>query len=228
MLEQRKGLNQETLKVIACVTMLIDHIGAVIWHGYGLRLIGRIAFPIYCFLLVEGAHYTRNPKKYGLRLLIGAVLAEIPFDMAIFGGITWMHQSAMLTMLMGFIMLICMEHVSGIWKYVMLIPFYFAAQILHPDYHGMGMAMIALFAWTRDMQGGRILQVIGMAILCWGRMWVRLGDISVPLEMFAMLALIPIFIYDGRKASRSRSLQWAFYLFYPAHLLVLWILKGIL
>lgn len=225
---QRKGLSQEALKLIACVTMLIDHIGYCLVPGIACRLIGRIAFPIYCFLLVEGAYYTRNPKKYGLRLLIGALLSEIPFDLALFGGINMTHQNAMMTMLMGYVMILCMERAGGFWKYVLLVPFYLAAQKLHPDYSGMGMAMIALFAWTRGIRGERLLQLVGMAVLCWGRFMVTIGTVRVPLEMFALLALIPISLYDGRKVTRSKTVQWSFYLFYPAHLIVLWLIETFL
>lgn len=92
-----KGISQETLKLIACVTMLIDHIGATLvaptdaiyyanvelytamaWVNLVMRCIGRIAFPIFCFLLVEGAHHTRNPRKYALRLAIGRCCRRFP------------------------------------------------------------------------------------------------------------------------------------------------------
>ena len=98
---EKCGLSQESLKLIACITMLLDHIGAtlvlrmvqgmpmpndqyrqLVGIYYAFRIIGRIAFPIFCFLLVEGAYRTRNPKKYGLRLFIGMLLSEIPFDLA--------------------------------------------------------------------------------------------------------------------------------------------------
>lgn len=98
-----KGLSQEGLKLIACVTMLIDHIGATLvmqllrnanayipelWTLYcTMRVIGRVAFPIYSFLLVEGFHHTRDVKKYVGRLGIGMLLSEIPFDVAFNGGI---------------------------------------------------------------------------------------------------------------------------------------------
>ena len=91
---RKHGLSQEGLKLLACVTMLIDHIGAtlvlrmlqtmsvrneqyylLVGIYYTMRIIGRVAFPIYCFLLVEGAYHTRNPKKYGMRLFVGMLLS---------------------------------------------------------------------------------------------------------------------------------------------------------
>lgn len=225
---EKRGISQETLKLIACVTMLIDHIGYVFVPGFGLRLIGRIAFPIYCFLLAEGAHYTRHPGKYGLRLLAGAALAEIPFDLLFFRGLTFAHQSVMITLLLGFVMLECMKRLGGIWQYVVLVPFYFAASKLHTDYGGMGVALIALFHWSRGMEGERIIQIIGMAILFHNRFMVTFGAVRFPLGMFALLALIPIHYYSGRKLSRGKALQWGFYLFYPAHMAVLLLLRGVL
>ena len=79
---EKKGLSQEALKSIACITMLLDHIGATMVRGYTLRIIGRIAFPIFCFLMAEGAYHTKNPRKYCLRLMIGMLLSELPFDLA--------------------------------------------------------------------------------------------------------------------------------------------------
>ena len=122
------GLSQESLKLIACVTMLIDHIGAtlvlrmlqsmpvrneqynlLVGIYYTLRIIGRVAFPIFCFLLVEGAYYTRNPKKYAMRLFVGMLLSEIPFDLAFSsrGNVffDWSSNSVMLTLLLGFCMI---------------------------------------------------------------------------------------------------------------------------
>ena len=131
---QKKGLSQEGLKLIACITMLLDHIGAVVvmaWFENSsgankgllldlyemLRVIGRLAFPIYCFLLVEGSVHTCDPKRYGLRLLIAAVLSEIPYDLAIYGGISWQNQSVMVTLLLGFLMLRVMDRLGKFpWK----------------------------------------------------------------------------------------------------------------
>ena len=82
--EKNFGLDGFVLKSIAMIAMLIDHIGAVLFPQYiGMRIIGRIAFPIYCFLLVEGAMHTSNIRKYELRLFLFALVSELPFDLEI-------------------------------------------------------------------------------------------------------------------------------------------------
>lgn len=234
------GLSHEGLKTVACLTMLLDHIGAVLvvqmlrrmeiytaelyWAYYILRCIGRMAFPIFCFQLVEGAFHTRDPKKYALRLAIGALLAEIPFDLAFFGGLTWEHSSVMITLLLGFGMIRGMMRTEGIWKVLLIIPFYIAAELLHTDYAGKGILLIGLFALTRGMQYEKLLQFAGM-ILLGSNAAYYVGNVPIYMDRCKLLALLPIAAYDGRKVSQSKTVQWGFYLFYPVHILLLYILK---
>lgn len=226
---KKRGISQETLKLIACVTMLLDHIGATLVPGWTLRIIGRVAFPIYCFLLVEGAHYTRNPKKYALRLAIGAVLSELPFDLAFFGGWTWGYQSVMLTMLVGFLALQAMAKCPNyLLKCLIALPFALLAEWLLTDYGGAGVLLIALFGVTRELPHRLLIQFLGMALICnylipGSR--IPIGRFSIAIELFALLALIPIAFYSGRKATGSKAVQWGFYLFYPVHLTVLYLIR---
>ena len=129
-----KRLPQEILKLIACITMFIDHFGAAIVIElpiphmaelyYACRVIGRIAFPIYAFLLVEGMYRTTKPVKYIVRLCVGILLAELPFDFLFEGGFTWEYQSVMVTLTLGAIMLLCMDKVKTQWVNILLwIPF---------------------------------------------------------------------------------------------------------
>lgn len=222
---KNRGLSQEWLKIIACVTMLMDHMGAVLLPQYvWLRIVGRIAFPIYCFLLAEGVYLTKNPRQYGYRLLVGAVLAEIPFDVALYGALTLKSQSIMLTLLTGFLMALCMKHTRRVEvKLLLIIPFAMAAELLRTDYGGMGVVLIGLFVLTRNQTWAQPVQAVGMTVIFW---WmdsfrIRIGAFSVPIEIFALLSLAPIMLYSGKKASKSKLLQWGFYLFYPVHLTVL-------
>lgn len=226
---KKSGLSQESLKIIACVTMLVDHLGAVFFPRLGLRLIGRLAFPIYCFLLAEGAHYTRNRKAYGKRLLIGLILSEIPFDLLFFGRLTWDHQSVMVTLMLGFLYALAMNYVpSEGYRLLLLLPFSMAAEMLHADYGGWGVAMIGMFVITREKNKKFWIQAFCMLVLSWmiGGMMLHVGPVDIPIQVFSVAAMIPIWLYDGSKKTDNTWVLWGFYLFYPVHLLVFYLLNG--
>lgn len=246
----KKGVfSQEGLKVIATLTMLLDHFGATIVYStymyamvmgditaaermrrlyYCLRIIGRIAFPIYCFQLVEGFHHTRDLKKYVRRLAVGLVLSELPFDLAFSGGIDWTGSSVMVTLLLGVLMMVGMETFQG-WRRLLAIPpFVFLAELLGSDYGGNGIAIIAMLYLTRNIPYEKLWRVCGFAVLLWFGGTLRIFGVEVPLELFGILSLVPIFLYDGEKVTTAKWVQWAFYLFYPVHLLVLWGLDRLL
>ncbi len=218
-----KPLSQEGLKIIACVTMLLDHVGAVFFPGHlWLRIVGRMAFPIYCFLLAEGSHYTKNPARYALRLFVGLLLAEFPFDLALYGQISFAHQSVMFTLLLGFLMLLCMKKLPMWGKVLVIIPFALAAEWLHTDYGAMGVTTVALFALTRNLEEKRMLQSVGLVGLS------ALFFLTNFVQPLAVMAMIPISLYSGNKSTQSKTLQWMFYLFYPVHLLILWVISAVL
>lgn len=217
---------QEGLKLIACITMLIDHIGSMFVSGYALRAIGRLSFPIYCFLIAEGAHYTNNPRKYALRMLLLAVISEIPFEMAFFNGFTPYRQNVMITLLLGFLALETMKKCPNTGLKVMAaIPFALAAEWSYADYGFHGVMLIALFALTRENPQKLLVQTLGMALLFYdmgGAALFMLGPVHVTLQSLGVLSMIPISLYSGKKLTKDRRVQAAFYLFYPVHLLVLW------
>ena len=235
MLEKnRRFLTQEGLKLIACIAMFLDHFGAAIVPAlsiphmrelyYTLRIIGRIAFPIYCFLLVEGMTHTRNPYKYILRLAIGILLAELPFDLMVEGGFTWEDQSVMVTLTLGAMMLLCMQKTENKWlKPLLVIPFALVADLCKCDYGGYGIGIIAAFALIDRVE----LQAIGVLLvnLAMNSSPVSVFGIYIPVQLFAVPAMVPIACYSGVKLTRSKALQWAFYLFYPVHLLILWMIQ---
>lgn len=224
---EKRGLSQEGLKLIACVTMLIDHIGAVLMpHNLVLRMIGRIAFPIYCFLLAEGVFYTKNPRRYVLRLGIGAVLSELPFDLAFSGQVDWLNQSVMVTLLLGALALLCIKKIDRIWgKLLVLLPFAVCGELLCADYGGAGVLLIAVFALTRGKPWWQTFLGVLAVLYVTPSVAVRLWGIRVPMELLGALAMVPIACYSGRKATGGKAVQWAFYLFYPVHLTALFLLK---
>lgn len=218
---EKKGISQESLKLLACITMLADHVGYVFSLHYGFRVVGRLAFPIFCFLMAEGVQYTRNPKKYGLRLFIGMLLSELPFDIVFFGQPTWEHQSVMVTLLLGFLALETMKRTDKLWlKFLIIMPFYVAADLLHTDYSGNGVLLICMFGLVRGVPYETLWQIAGTAAICWliGGYRVPFLGFRIPIELYGCLSLILIACYHGKKHSKSKVLQWAFYLYYPAHI----------
>lgn len=208
----RKGLSQEGLKLIACASMLLDHIGAVLVPWGWLRVAGRLAFPIYCFLLCEGIDHTHSARRYGSRLAAVAVLAEIPFDLLFYGKLTAAHQNVMITLILGFLAVKTMERVEKFWlKAAAAALAVLMAELLGSDYGGLGVLLILVMALVEEKR----LRWIMMAAI-----FAAMGSI----ELFALLALIPINLYSGRQVCRGRWIRWGFYLFYPAHIAVLLLL----
>lgn len=214
----RKGLSASTLKIIAIISMLVDHFAiAIYWqmehHNYDtyrlMRDVGRIAFPIYGFLLVEGFFYTKNRKKYIARCLFFAAISEIPFDMAIYGKI-WNpeHQNIFFTLVLGLCTLSMLERIKGyeltdILRRVVCIAIGAGlAQLLEVDYHYLGVLFIVMFYYCRNLNP-----------------WYRdmIGVIAFSYEITAPLAFIPIHFYNGK---RGLPIKYIFYLVYPVHLLI--------
>lgn len=222
------GLSQESLKIIACVTMLIDHIGAILIKWQPLRMIGRISFPIFCFLIAEGCAHTSNPQKYGIRLAIGAAISEFAFDLALYGGINLARQNVMITLLLGFLALQAMAQTdSPLYKFLILAGAMIAGQMCHSDYGGNGVLLVVMFGMVRDLPRAKLFRVVFLTLVCLvlpGRKYDVFG-LKIHGELFALAALLPIHFYSGEKKTHSKLLQWGFYLFYPAHLLVLYGIK---
>ena len=219
------GIPQEGLKLLACVTMLIDHVGAVLLpHVVMLRCIGRLAFPIYCFLLTQGLQHTKKPGRYLLRMGIVMVLSEIPYDLLFCGRLTMDDQSVMVTLFLGLCMGFLMRRLMW-WpvKLLLILPFALAADLLQTDYGAWGVVMIALFLLLKTEGWQLSALCASLLVLNWfmPSMLLRVGMFMIPVQCFAVVALIPITWYSGVKYTRSQVVRWMFYLFYPAHLLVL-------
>src|SRR5699024_6607817 len=217
-------ISSSVLKWIAIFTMMIDHIGAMLiepllynssssvvggivdWQTIytSSRLIGRLAFPIFCFLIVEGYVHTRSVSKYAFRLGLFALLSEIPFDLAFSGQVfDWSTQNVFFTLLLGLL---------AIWAYDTLtlpllrigLPIVMAlfALVFQTDYQIYGVVFIFILFVTRS---NRLKQTI-------------LGAIYGFAQITASLAFIPIYYYNGKKGrGNSKWLYW----FYPVHLLIL-------
>ncbi len=231
----KKPLSQTVLKLLACLTMLLDHIAFSFLPVHSplytvLRIIGRMAFPLYCFLLTEGVHHTKSPKKYLLRLVILAVLAEPVFDLMCYRRPWYLgKQSVMVTLLLGASMCVLMKKLPKYWmKLPVVIPFFFLAKYAHCDYGTGGILMIAMFMLTRQLPYRALFQVPLFGLLCiyMGTWAVKLPWRSVPVQWFAVSALIPILLYNGQKGSNKKWLNRSMNLFYPVHMAIIVIIKA--
>ena len=225
---KQKRISQETLKLIACITMMVDHIGAVFFPGSFLRTIGRISFPIYCYLLTEGVFYTKNRSRYGRRLLIGILLAEIPFDFLFYGNFYWGKQSVMVTLFLGYLYCVAAMCIPGLAQRILLmIPFAYLGELLRVDYGAWGIVLVGMFMLTKDQPKCRLQQVFWLVMisLMISKVTISFGPLQIPRQLFSLVALIPIFAYNGSKRTYNVWIQRGFYLFYPVHLALLYLLR---
>lgn len=251
-LRERFGLSGSSLKMIAVITMLIDHIAAVLLvkimidreileltvnngervmmlltadtggllEGYQLmRNIGRIAFPIYCFLLVEGFMRTGNLRKYLSRIFIVALLSEMPFDLAFSGRIiNWGYQNVIFTLFLGLLAMYLSGEIEKkadkCWiRYTLMALVWLAGMALAEgmlaDYGARGVFSIGILYLFRYVEG---LQLLG-------------GALSFTWELPAPLSFVLIALYNHKK---GKSRKHFFYAFYPVHLFVLYLISLVL
>ena len=215
------GLSGDALKGIALVTMFIDHFAYVFVSPYTdlymiLRGIGRLAFPLYCFLLVEGFHHTKNYNRYVLRMAIFALITEIPFDLAFYGvPIYWGYQSVMVTLLLGLLGLgayrWCVNRQLPIYALLAGVAAVVAGWLTQCDYGAEGVLLIFLF-YLFSYSPMRRAVALGVWAVCFGG-----------LEIWAVCAVLPIALYNGKRGNCGTWFKWFHYGFYPAHLFLLWL-----
>lgn len=211
----KKGISSFGLKIIAICTMVIDHVGLKFFPGNtGFRVIGRIAFPIFCFLIVEGYFHTSDIRKYMTRLLVFALLSEIPFDIMVKGDIiNTGYQNVFFTLFIGLAMIYAIENsVRPFAKTLWLLAGFVAAELLKVDYTFYGIALIYIFYNFRDNR------FIGCAVM--GVMSL----ISGRVQSMAVLSVPFIMLYDGRKGPEfadKKIWKYGFYVFYPVHIMII-------
>lgn len=220
--------------------MLIDHTGAAVIRPLRsalppdafalqqflntlyplMRGIGRLAFPIFCFLLVEGFLHTRSAARYAGRLFLFALISELPFDFALANRLfSNHHQNVYFTLLIGLLVMMGIsffeqktaQNAFQYWGYVLLEALVAAgglllAKYMYTDYGFKGVLLIEVLYFLRSDR--RIQAVLGAVTISW--------------ETWAPLAFVPIWFYNGQ---RGRQMKYFFYWFYPAHLILLGFIK---
>ena len=219
-------LSATDLKMIALISMTIDHIGAALLPQYFiLRIIGRLAFPIYCYLIVNGLFFSKNLKRYLARLWGFALVSEVFFDLAFYGKIlSFEYQNVFFTLAIGLMVIAAIEkikvrygavhfYLTGVAELLIVVFGCGLAWALRTDYSYSGVLMIYGFYAFRYQAVFSIL--FNIMINYW-----LLGGAQV----FAVAALVPICMYNGEKGTNRKWIHWFFYSYYPFHLLVIYLI----
>ena len=232
-----KILNALDLKLLAMALMFCDHLWATLLPGQQwLTNLGRLAFPIFAFQIVEGYAHTHNFPKYLKRMFLFALISEIPFNLMTAGGLmNPFHQNVMFSFCLGLLLMRFLDYMKGKPLPVYLISIagtlflgYLLGMATFVDYYGYGILMLLAFFLLRNVKFGWI-GLTAVMLYINGEM---MGGLMLPVSLFgrtfeiyqqsfAVLALIPIFMYNGRQGSHNRVIQYGAYAFYPFHMLIL-------
>ena len=220
------------LRIIACVAMLIDHIGLA-WNINELRIIGRLAFPIFAFLLVNGYRHTKNLNKYILRLGIFALLSEVPYDLFLSRrAFNFGRQNVFFTLFLGLVMIALIDILKEKSVFLAPIPvavFCFSAMIIDCDYGYLGiLTVLAFHLFYGTDAKNRTLLLLSIAFLSsWQAISFNIAEFIIVqtgvdlrdiralapffykspayIQMNRVFALIPIFLYNGEKGKAPKS-----------------------
>ena len=221
-----KILSGSALKLIAIITMVIDHAAVMLYpvldillapfSVFGktislfwiMRKIGRLAFPIFCFLITEGYRHTGNKLRYGLRLLLFAAISELPFNLLYgFNLFDLRGQNVFFTLFLGLLLIYIHESKHNqLLKFLAMVAVATIAKFLKADYGLAGVLLvfvIYLFQNTPSVQALIAYPLLSGGVAAWA-------------------AFVPINLYNGKRGFiKSPLLKYAFYIFYPVHILIL-------
>lgn len=227
-ISRMKVLSGSALKVIACLSMLTDHLaqfylykfawtetvlftalGKVITPYQLMLMFGRFAFPLFVFLLVIGFERTHNKTKYGLNLLLLAILSEIPFNLMSGQSLLFPKQNVVFTLFMGFVAMCCLERfkTKPIIGLVSVVLLYLVSRLSHAVYQSAGFIFILLMYGLR--KEGIIRCVVAPVLL--------------QMKAMVFLSLLLTTLYNGKRGFiKTPLLKYCFYAFYPVHMLVVY------
>ena len=231
-----------SLHIMAMLFMLCDHLwGTIIPGNDWLTCIGRLAFPIFAFMIVEGYTRTSNLKKYVKRLLLFAIISEIPFNLAMGSRVFYpIHQNVLWSFFIAIGLIHWNEKVKEkqVWKRILVglasvLIGYIGGIITFVDFYHAGILTVLVFYFFKNRKWWCYL---GQLVCLWYINFEMLGGFSYEINLFgetyffvrqgiAILALIPIWLYKGKQGYHSKTLQYIYYAFYPLHLLILGVIK---
>ena len=225
-------LSGSAIKMIALAVMILDHIGAsllikapfanqtlfsVFSHNITLywivRAVGRLAFPMYCFLLTEGFRYTRSREKYGVNLLLFALISEIPWNLEHSGRFFYKTQNVFFTLFLGFLAMYFYEKYRNDQRkmFFSLLAIFVVSIVLRSDYGSKGVGFILFLYMMKDHRAVR--DIVGSCFL------------SNP--GIVIFSFVPIEMYNSKRGFiRTKAAKYLFYAAYPVHILILYFIRN--
>lgn len=235
----KKRLNANQIKLIAIIAMTIDHLTWAVWPGtqavwyvFCLHIIGRLTAPIMWFFIAEGCHYTRNIWKYAGRLFLFALISHFAYNFAFgipflpFSGGSFFNQTSVLWSLAWAVVLVAIfrEDRIPVWVKFLAIPI--VCLITFPSDWSCIAVMCPFFLYQH--RGDLKRQAIDIVI--WTLMYAAvyflfLDKLYGVLQMFTFLTIPILAQYNGERGRKFPGSKWGFYLYYPAHLVIVGVLR---
>lgn len=236
------GITSFVLHILAMVFMLSDHLWATVipWKADWMTCLGRLAFPIFAFMTVEGFFHTKSLSRYAGRMVLFALISEIPFNLMMSGSFIYpFHQNVMWCFLLCMGLMYLNEKAKGTGKWWIRLLTALGTILLGTvggmlsfmDYMHYGVWMVLTFYFFRGNKwwnyAAQLLCMIYINKEVGGLSyeWTLFGNtIFFPQQCFAVFALVPIWMYNGKQGYHSKAFQYFCYAFYPVHLLILGLL----
>lgn len=215
------------IKIIACITMILDHIKYAIpvTNNYLTQYLGRISFPLFAFLVTEGYIHTSDLKKYYKRLIIFACISQIPFMLfrTLVG--KWQMLNIMFTLLLGLTaILIYDKGKNKILSCVAVILIIFLGKILNVDYGWWGVAIIFIIYLFRDK---KIILTISYIVLSTVYYYLMFGNglFKIKSMCYLIFTIVPIIFILMYNRKQGKKIKYFFYAFYPVHMIILYFIS---
>ncbi len=215
-----QGISANGLKIIAMIAMTIDHMGLILFENNEImRIIGRLAFPIYAFFIAEGCRYTKDKSKYFLRVLLIGLVCQV---------VAWIYQkNAPLNILLTFSVSIALTYLLNEAKKSARCKFYFAAAVIvfyivsefllsiniNFDYGFWGVMLPVIISFSDKKEERLVLALLG---LCFVALSIK------GIQWYSLISMCLLMMYNGQKG--VLNIKYFFYAFYPAHLLIIYLI----
>ena len=223
------GLSGNMLKIIAAISMAIDHIGVILFPDIMLlRIIGRLAFPIFAFMIAEGCRYTKNRLRYFSVLALFAVVFQVFYTLFTQD----MYLNIFFTLSFAVLIIYGLQFLSSAIQgrsvikiifsatalVIIIACVYIAGQYFLIDYGFWG-CMFPAFSYVVPACKSLYVKLLRAALFAVG-MFPLIGSVEIPVQAYEFFALIPLLLYNGKRG--RYNMKYFFYLFYPLHIVIIY------